>query len=58
MALASGMDADEKGHGRRTEVPRSREWYGRLARVLGGQRPPWARVLDGPDPESIFHALP
>lgn len=39
------------------EVPRSREWYGRLARELGGYRHPWARVLDGPDPEGIFDAL-
>lgn len=40
-----------------TEVSRSREWYGRLARELGGYRHPWARVLDGPDPELTFDAL-
>lgn len=40
-----------------TNEPRSREWYGRLARELGGYRHPWARVLDGPNPEATFDAL-
>ncbi|GGB75410.1 class I SAM-dependent methyltransferase [Deinococcus soli (ex Cha et al. 2016)] len=37
--------------------PHSREWYARLACELGGYRHPWARVLDGPDPELTFDAL-
>ena len=37
--------------------PHSWEWYARLARELGGYRHPWARVLDGPDPELTFDAL-
>ena len=40
-----------------TLIPHSREWYARLARELGGYRHPWARVLDGPDPELTFDAL-
>ena len=40
-----------------TDRPHSRAWYARLAHELGGYCHPWARVLDGPDPELTFDAL-
>ena len=37
--------------------PHSREWYALHARQRGGYGHPWARVLDGPEPETTFTAL-
>ena len=37
--------------------PHSREWYALQARERGGYVHPWARVLDGPEPETTFTAL-
>lgn len=40
-----------------SDRPHSRAWYARLARESGGYSHPWARTLDGPDPELTFDAL-
>ena len=37
--------------------PHSREWYALQARLHGGYVHPWARLLDGPEPETTFTAL-
>ncbi len=37
--------------------PHSRGWYALQARERGGYVHPWARALDGPEPETTFTAL-
>lgn len=38
-------------------APHSRAWYAEQARTRGGYLHPWARELDGPDPEGLFDTL-